>query len=221
MLATFVKPWESRRRNLGGLFGAPLSDSDDVLSWNRTQQAAFLMVVGTFLRDRLRDIEVEWAVQVRNLQARIAEETNDPLAPDLAPFAGQYTLLTTDQGIRGLLHIANDLFYLNAKTLELSSWSVAVESATPNEASIREAISSFNDLEPAVQFLAELSEQLASFDWRTIRFPDLTEEERANKSRYRGSGGYRQLREDLLRHIARAPSDIGNAAQSVIEILDY
>lgn len=43
LMATFVRPWKGRGSSMGGLFGSRLGDSDEVLGWNRAQQAAFLL----------------------------------------------------------------------------------------------------------------------------------------------------------------------------------
>jgi DGQHR domain-containing protein len=53
LMATFVRPWQGRGSNMGGLFGSRLSNDDEVLGWNRAQQAAFFnfLMAATSFRD--------------------------------------------------------------------------------------------------------------------------------------------------------------------------
>ncbi|HEY0367804.1 MAG TPA: hypothetical protein VGC73_15130 [Pyrinomonadaceae bacterium] len=100
LLATYVKKWESGRSGIGGLFGAPLRSHDPVLPWTRAQQAAFLIFMGKCFRDAVKRTHATWAKDLRKVQAHLTKNT-DPA------FEGDYSLINTDQGIRGLLHVTN------------------------------------------------------------------------------------------------------------------
>ena len=85
---------------------------------------------------------------------------------------------------------------------------------------VESALNSIAD-EPVDEFLESLSNSLATFDWRTAAAPGLTPTERTLKSAFRGSGGYRQLREHLLRHIVTQPGEPASAAAEVQSVLGY
>jgi hypothetical protein len=216
LLATFVKLWEGPRVSIGGLFGASLGKSDEVLPWSRAQQVAFLIYVGQCVRDAIRDSKESWAKALRQAQSqgKIFNSHEDPA------FYGRYSLLTTDQGIRGLLYVVNDTCYIRAKELKLSSWRLEGEAEASDEHAIRDAIGSL-ERQPAADFLKEIADALSKYDWRTSSAPDLSEREQLKKAALRGSGGYKELRRDLLRHLAREGNDVGKAAKNVASALRY
>jgi hypothetical protein len=53
LIATYIKPWESRRASVGGLYGAKIRKDKTVLPWNRVQQAAFLITMWKVLEDSI------------------------------------------------------------------------------------------------------------------------------------------------------------------------
>ena len=52
LLASFVKNWEGRRISIGGLFGSTVGEHNTVLPWSRSEQAAFLILIGEFISAR-------------------------------------------------------------------------------------------------------------------------------------------------------------------------
>ncbi|MGD1085593.1 MAG: hypothetical protein ABSA47_12710, partial [Verrucomicrobiota bacterium] len=70
-------------------------------------------------------------------------------------------------------------------------------------------------------FLEELGKALAKFDWRASSEPSLSDDEKMIRSGFRGSGGYRNLREHLLRHLAGFGDEIGKSAKQTIKRLGY
>jgi hypothetical protein len=57
--------------------------------------------------------------------------------------------------------------------------------------------------------------KIATYDWRTSSTPELTDAERLKQAVFRGSSGYKELRMQLLDHLAEAKGLVGKAAISV------
>lgn len=210
LIATFVKSWEGPGVRIGGLFGAPVGQSQLVLDWSRSQQAAFLIHLWQGLASSIRDNEDEWAKALR------AGEDLGDLDP---AFAGSQTLTNTDQGVRGVLAVTNDLCYLRAEVLNLPEWESETLDEALAESAIDKALGTLK-VEKGGKFVAAIAEALASYDWRTSAAPGLKDEEKQAKARFRGGTGYREIRADLLRHLARSRSKaVSGAAAEVAKSL--
>jgi DGQHR domain-containing protein len=207
LMATFIKPWgKGGGTRIGGLFGTPLGSHKEVLAWDGAQQAAFLIVAGQKLQAALHEEKKGWAKILRELPN---DSEDDPT------FYGDYSLLTTDQGIRGFLSVVNDLCYIRAQEIELSSWISDGNARATDEQAVDVAIGSLKRHE-AASFLTDIASGLSKYDWRTSSFPDLEEEERKKKAALRGSGGYKELRLELLDVLSKEKTDVGAAAKRVL-----
>ena len=213
LLATYVKKWESGRSGIGGLFGAPLHSHDPALPWTRAQQAAFLIFMGRQFRDAIKSANSSWARDLRKVQATLTK-TVDPA------FEGDYSLINTDQGIRGLLYITNDLCYLNADALCLPEWVSSDDAGASDPEAVTSALKSLSD-QPVAAFLRSIATRLATFDWRASSAPGLTDEDRLAKAALRGAGGYKELRRLLLLHLAIHKDEVGKIAASALALLKY
>ncbi len=215
LLATFVKSWEGKRVSIGGVFGAPVGSHKQVLPWSRHEQAAVLISIGLAFKAAVKSTRTGWTKSLREQkQQELFKPDDDPA------FAGRHTLISQDQGIRALLNISNDFLFLHADDLNLESWGDGGDKGDPDERLISTAIASFSKT-PAHSFLEFLSIALAEFDWRASSAPGLTEDESLKKAAYRGSGGYRDLRRQLLLHLEKYRGNIGNLAKSAIDQLGY
>ena len=121
--ATFVRSWERRAGISGGLFGGRAQG--EVLGWSRAQQAAFLVFSWNQFQQAVRETKAQWAEDLR--RHRVQEDRQSRQVGDVAAaidlaFYGPYSLITTDQGVRGFLHVLNDILYLCASTLCLDKW---------------------------------------------------------------------------------------------------
>jgi DGQHR domain-containing protein len=212
LLATYVKAWEGRRVSIGGLFGAPVGSDRQVLPWNRPQQAAFLIFVWREMERAVRSTDANWAISLRTTSADA--DGHDPA------FAGQNTLLNTDPGIRGVLYITNDCAYLRADGLRLADWPAPSEGEATDEQAVKDGLRSLQR-RPAAAFIRDLCERLATYDWRSSSAEGLSDEERIAKMAIRGSGGYKEIRRQLLLHATGANGDAGRAAADAIEALGY
>lgn len=224
LMASFVKQWEGSGTRIGGLFGAPLQQDNTMLPWNRPMQAAFLIHAAIKLRDAVSDVKSGWAKSLR------ATATADLFGEKLDPaFFGSNSLLTTDQGIRGFLTVANDLCFIRHEELGLADWEwdgiAAGKSAKKKVAAVEEdqvasALKSLNKTS-VDSFLEEMAKGLATYDWRTSSTPGLSEDERLHQAVFRGSSGYKELRMELIKHLARRGGVVGGAAKSVAKLLGY
>ena len=193
LLATLVKRWEGKGVAIGGLFGGPLGKSEDPLSWSRVQQAAFVILFWDLMYISIHAYQGKWATALRN------SPDEDKILD--ASFYGRHSLLNQDQGVRVALHILNDLVFVSAERLELDSWIFNEEYESGHDQVLSGAITSLRKTKVAA-FVSDIAEQLSHFDWRSANGPNMTEFERRNKLIYRGSGGYRALRLDLLSHLS-------------------
>lgn len=213
LMATLVKSYESRRVRIGGLFGAPIGEHRPVLGWSRSQQSAFVILIWQELQSAVRHSTDRWATQIRR-EERAGAAGEDPA------FSGRFSLLNTDQGVRALLAVFNDLCYVAADRLDLADLTSDEVSEGTSEAAITSALGAFREAAVGA-FMRELALSLAGYDWRTSGIPRLTEQERASKARFRGSTGYKELRSDLLQQAATATGIVGETAVSVFDQLGF
>lgn len=211
LLATFVRPFEGSRVQIGGLFGAPTGEDQEVLDWTREQQAAYLIYAWQQVEASITESKASWTQLLRRLAQREAEEEGATkaqieIARKQAPFVSRYSLLNTDQGVRGVLYLANDLAYLGADDLGLDQWRAPDASQSSDEEEVSRQLKLLAK-ERVAQLLAEIAKAIADFDWRTSATPAMSEEEQQRASVFRGSAGYRQLRLQLLKHVAAAEAD--------------
>lgn len=224
LMASFVKQWEGMGIRIGGLFGAPASAHVPLLQWNRPMQAAFLIYAGNAFLRRVKDAKYDWTKSLRKSGGLGLLPEDDPA------FYGDNSLIATDQGVRGFLFVVNDLCYwqAHARHLSLTEWrweDVMAESSDSkidamSEACVTAAIKSLRKT-PIARFLDEIAEGLTSYDWRTSSASDLTEKERLQKAVLRGSGGYRELRQQLLFHLASQSGMVAKSAQNIRNVLRY
>lgn len=223
LMVSFVKQWEGAGTKIGGLFGAPPTKNNPLLPWDRAMQTAVLIFTGKAFKDYVKDNHDKWATDLRQIDGKpdISEE-DDPA------FYGEHSLISTDQGIRGLLFTVNDLCFIQSKELDLPNWQpeqVRMESqnnniAATDEDAVTAALKSFSNTDGA-KFILEIAEKLASYDWRTSSTPTLTDDERMRQAVFRGSSGYKEMRIKLLKHLSNNNGRVGQAAEVVIKALGY
>ncbi|MGC3952833.1 MAG: DGQHR domain-containing protein [Propionicimonas sp.] len=208
LIASMVKPWApTGRQKIGGIFGGTPNQNEG-LAWSRVQQGAFLMTAWKLLADAVGRTHSEWAAALRAEKAQLDFVDGDPA------FSGSLSLLATDQGVRGFQQVVNDMAYICHRSLRLAEWRDAGDIADLSTDSITEVA---NTLPQHIRtFLNGIAEGLATYDWRTSSFPGLSESERREKAALRGSGGYKELREQLVEHLRRAPDeDVAKAASDL------
>ncbi|WP_181171496.1 DGQHR domain-containing protein [Mesorhizobium sp. B2-5-9] len=218
LTSTFVKSWDRRAGTSGGLFGGRSKKEGEVLGWSRAQQAAFLVFAWREFRAAVAASEDSWARDLRGVsragQAK-APRSEDARAYDDPAFYSSHSLIVTDQGVRGFLQILNEICYQRAAALKLNTW-LPDERSTANPVGAVERELKSLEKQNFVDFLREIGRSMASFDWRTSSTPGLDEAVRRAKLVFRGSGGYKELRLQLLEHLATGESEIAATAQRLL-----
>jgi DGQHR domain-containing protein len=207
LTSTFVRPWGGKSSRLGGLFGSRMEEGQEVLGWSRAQQAAFLIFSWQQLRAAIKKTEEPWAKHLR-VQAIKPKE---PVPTDDPAFYSQYSLIVTDQGVRGFLHVLNDLCFIRATKLDLRSWQVQRQAGANDTDAVTLAMATLRKHRVA-SFVSEIATVLANFDWRTSATPGLSEELRREKLVFRGSSGYREIRTQLLEMLRAGDGDVADTA---------
>ncbi|MFW8744903.1 DGQHR domain-containing protein [Mesorhizobium japonicum] len=214
LLSTFVKEWTGSDLKIGGLFGASKNGNELFLPWNRPMQAALLITIGNHLQESIKNTDQHWAKSLR-----LGMQDDFLLEDDPAMF-GEYSLLSTDQGIRGVLHVYNDLLFVSAEELELEKWTAEDifqdrlnNSATDIDAQDK-AIDSLADSD-IEKFIESVAVCLANYDWRTSATPGIDEAERKSKLIFRGSSGYKEIRKELISHLNTCQGSVGIAAKKI------
>lgn len=221
LMASFIRPWDRRRAVAsGGLFGGRLKAKDEVLGWSRAQQAAFLIFVWQAFKVAVAKSEDAWAVKLRTPpQINIELPLGGPSQSqdDDAAFYGIHSLINTDQGVRGFLQVVNDLCYQRATSLKLDTWRPDPRSSEKPVEAVEGALESI-ETQAFVGFLRKLVDTLASFDWRTSSAPNLKEDERRAKLVFRGSSGYKEIRTQLLEHLALGSDEVAEIAKRLVVV---
>jgi hypothetical protein len=132
-------------------------------------------------------------------------------------------LLATDQGVRAVLQVTNDLTFVLTRDLDLPSWRGEQAGEAPSEEAVTGALGSFErDLPSAAKYIEAMAEILASFDWRSSAAPGLHSDARLRQAAFRGSGGYKELRIQLLRLLAASrDARVASAAKGAAGRLGY
>lgn len=197
---SFIKKW-GRGDRIGGLYGSIAQkggNTDRVIPWQRSQQAAFLILLWTQVHEATKISKAPWV-------NALLSNTQEDLTHDLSPaFAGEHSLLATDQGVQAIHNIFNSIFQDSPDLFDLETWrapSPSGPSITQEE--INEVLASFNQLKTAKRALSAISTTIIdNFDWRLSTAPGLDEDERQMQSAYRGSSGYSLMMSKLVKTIS-------------------
>ena len=214
LMASYVKVWQPRRVPIGGLFGAPVGQHREALPWSRAEQAAFLIQVWRTVESATAASQEGWATSLRH-NVGDSEAQSDPA------FAGPHSLLSTDQGVRGVLYVTNDLCYVQSDQLDLMGWGSGEDIGASEPTAVSRALDSLAQRPLITGFLQDVAHGLAEHDWRTASAPGLSDAEKTEKLAFRGSGGYRELRRQLLMLLSQKPQAVGAAARKVWIALGY
>lgn len=216
LIASMVKSW-TPRHGVGGIFGGTPDATSGGLSWSRLQQGAFLVTAWRLLSEQVSHSVAPWAESLREHEGELPLGSARPAGRSDPAFAGTFSLLATDQGVRGFQYVINDLCYQRHQELRLADWrdSSDAPDVTPDYLAI--AASTLED-QPVYGFLGRIAEGLADFDWRTSGFPGLDADERLRASALRGSSGYKELRTRLVAHLRSSSHDDVRGAAELVEL---
>jgi len=222
LIASFIKTTVSK--GLGGLYGAKLLDNYNTpLSWNRTQQVSFIIFIWQKMYASIESTKLPWAINLRKLNRPAQGSPNKHATgfDDLA-FTSKYSLISSDQGVRGFLHIINDMIFTQSESLGLRNinWNIDNEKITESGVSHSDVDKAIRDLlkSSLSQFVTDICEELVKFDWRTSSEINLSEEQRRTQMLFKGSSGYKVLRTELLRLLSN--SKIRTIKETSLKVLN-
>lgn len=203
-------------RSANGLFAADISPSQGPLPWSRPQQAAFLILVWTHIRDAMMALEPEWA---RALAKPDGQGTLDN-SLDVA-FTGNRTMLNQEQGIRGVLTVANEIFYGLAQ-IKQSEFNIETKILAGTATTADDVTVAINELENSTlaAFIKDFSQRIVEFDWRSADAPGLSDEDQLLKRAFRGSSGYVALRKQLFSLLSIGEGTIADVASESLRRFD-
>lgn len=202
-------------RSAHGLFAADLTPASGPLPWSRPQQAAFLIILWEQIRLSILEGHHQW---VEDLTRPDGQNTLDP--DPVNAFIGNRTMLNQEQGVRGVLAVANEIFFgmaqLKPELFDFETRVVAGAATTPEDVSV-----ALGELTAADLFgrISDFGSAIAGFDWRSADAPGLSDDQRMLKRAFRGSSGYVALREQLFRHLAAGPKGIAEVADEALKRL--
>lgn len=222
LIATFIKT--SSSKGLGGLYGAILKDGN-LLVWNRTQQAAFLILAWKSMTNAIEKCKEKWAEGIRayyfNPQNTLFKEEVQNLDP---AYSSKLSLISTDQGVRGFLNVINDMIYVMSNELNLN------EIQSPDEIKedridtldVENSLAIFNGNKALTKYLTDITNELTKFDWRTASTPGLDRETKQRQMVFKGSSGYKEIRTELLKLLQFSKEEyISKNATNIIKELGY
>lgn len=220
LLASLIKT--ATTRSLGGLFGSVLPDGSPLV-WDRTKQAAFLLFIWQHMASAVESTRSEWAVYIRKLRKENPTLFEDAKDDDLA-FTSSLSLIATDQGVRGFLHVINDMVYLQSVALDINSIGFSDEKISENtidHADVTKYLTHFKRSR-LNEYIEDICKELVRFDWRTASTPGLSDVERKSQMVFKGSSGYKEIRSQLLEILASSSNRrIKALAISIQEELGY
>lgn len=213
LTATFVKPWKSGDK-IGGLFGSQDRQGKEyVLPWSRAQQGAFLIYLWQSILDSVRNSNSEWVKAFGN-------KNNVENLP--AAFAGENSLLATDQGVRAVCVVFNAVTQLAVDEFPFEEWAVEDTSGDFDEdATIY--LNSIKENEELVTFVSVMARDLVNgCDWRTSKAPGLSDEDAERQMRFKGSSGYKELSIAALQGMIESGDELSRAyAENAINALGW
>ncbi|MEN5436607.1 DGQHR domain-containing protein [Sphingobacterium faecium] len=218
LTSTFIKSSDSNK--IGGLFGAPIGSDQTMLPWGKEEQAAIIIYFGKSLLSDISKSKNDWCVKLRKEFDKFNQsDIFDSKYRDPA-FYAKDSLLNQDQGVRVLLHLLNDFLYINNEDLDLDKF--YLEYAEGNDGSIvSNALQKIENLQLGT-YIKDLTQNIANYDWRSFNSKSIgqNEELKLKKASFRGSGGYKVLRGELLKHLANVEHiSISKDAQRILALV--
>jgi hypothetical protein len=212
LMASFFKTRRSNKGGQAGLFGSKIGSDPFPLNWRCPQQAALIALIGNSLKSHMEENSdnLDWIIEI----AKSGKRSKTVMNIQSPSFYGTTSLLNTDQGIRGLLHVSNDLLCLKAEEVHLKTL------FSSEETSVMTFEDSLRKLEENMQLfylVNALTRSLYSFDWRSSNDETLSADEKLRKSAFRGSGGYKNIRINLLSHIKESSDILREDASRLLE----
>lgn len=230
LMASFVRKWGSKPlqddgqdlSRIGGLFGSIDKDGKSyVVPWKRPQQAAFLIRLWRAVLLAVEKSKAPWVQACSKAKSSsIPEQNPHKLHP---AFAGPYTLLATDQGVRAISVVFNALCQVRHEQLALADWDVASLTETDDE-TVSEMLKELEKHKNITKFIDKVANELINGgqDWRTSAEPSISNSEKQKvQGAYRGSSGYALLQREAMKIILKSKdkevASAGNDANNILQ----
>jgi DGQHR domain-containing protein len=217
--------FKKTRKGISGLFSDLLRKKNEELRWVRPQQAAFLILLWDEISQTLKKyenstIKLEWIESLR-AEKTVSTSLEKELQLDKA-FTSKSSNLSRDQGVTGLMMFSNDFFFIvaNESDIDLNNlaWENEIDERQIQASSIDIAINDFIT-HPIYSYIQLFAQEVLKFDWRTST-ANFTDPDKADyQKKYRGSGGYREIWNDLLKVLSSSNNEkIKSIANQMAEI---
>lgn len=215
--------FKKSRKEISGLFSDVLRNKNEELKWVRPQQAAFLIILWDEIaksldKENTKVGEFEWVDNLRkeSMQLSIFEKE---LALDKS-FVSRNSNLSRDQGVTGISMFSNDFFYVLANNSEMEfndiEWDSEVDERQIEASSIDIAINKFIN-HPIYAYVQMFAQEVIKFDWRTSSAEFSNPDKAELQKKYRGSGGYREVYNDLLKIFLSSSNDAITKFAKILE----
>ena len=117
-------------------------------------------------------------------------------------FISKNSNLSRDQGVTGISMFSNDFFYIVANDSDIDfnelEWDTEIDERQIEPSSIDLAINKFIN-HPLYAYIHSFASEIVKFDWRTSSAQFENPNQADIQKKYRGSGGYREVYNDLLK----------------------
>ena len=218
LITTFVKKWDGK---IGGLFGGEIHEGEqDVIQWDKETQVSYLILIWWSINREIAQSKAEWVVDLKS------KSDNTEILNLSIPFTHSNSFFTTDQGIRPVLHIFNDMSFEAHDLLGLHTFysDIDYDKHTTQEV-VKLIYEDFKNNKIISEFISKIAEEIIDkFDWRTPSAfdPKVPEEDakRQHQNQFRGSGGYKEMRVQLLRILAASEGSVMANNGASIQIRD-
>lgn len=195
--AAFIRTFiNSFLRKTKGLYSSELVKIEpQVLTWNRAQQVAFIILIWDSIKEALSNSnDLIWANKIRN--SKNQKSNNEEIQIDLA-FEGNDSFLARDQGVRAVMVYANDFFFtiMDESILNLNEYiwdGDLMEQNVTNEL-VTIALDMFKQDTQLKKYVDLFAQNIILIDWRTATADFDNDDERKKQLIYKGSGGYTEF----------------------------
>lgn len=195
--AAFIRTFiNSFLRKTKGLYSSELVKIEpQVLTWNRAQQVAFIILIWDSIKEALSNsIDLIWANKIRN--SKNQKSNNEEIQRDLA-FEGNDSFLAKDQGVRAVMVYANDFFYtiMDESILNLNKyiWDGDLMDKNVTNELVTTALDIFKQDTQLKKYVDLFAQNIILIDWRTATADFDSDDERKKQLIYKGSGGYTEF----------------------------
>jgi hypothetical protein len=173
----------------------------------------------------ISETKEEWAKALRNYYKTPQGKLFLDEIQDLDPaYASKLSLISTDQGVRGFLHIINDMIYIASMDMNLNHIQFAdeVREDRIDPTDVKSSLTVLRKSQKLKFYLENITVELMKFDWRTASTPGLDTVARQKQMIYKGSSGYKEIRSELLKVLQTSKNKtISTNATIIINELGY